>query len=47
MEGLAVRPLTLRLIEGHDVFLDVANDLLDPKVESSGQDNREPNGSHT
>ena len=40
MEGYAVRPLTLRSIEGHDVLLDVAHDLLNSIVESSGQHNR-------
>ena len=34
-------------IGSHDVFLDTAHDLLDSIVESSGQYNREPNGSHT
>ena len=29
------------------MVLDVAHDLLDSIVESSGQSNREPNGSHT
>ena len=47
MEGFAVKPLTLRLIGGHDVLLDNAYDLLDSMVESSGQHNRETNGSHT
>ena len=47
MEGFAVRPLTLQSIEGYNVLLDVAHDLLDSMVESSGQHNREPNGSHT
>ena len=47
MEGFAVRPLTLRSFGGHDVMLDNADDLLDSIVESSGQHNREPNGSHT
>ena len=47
MEGFAVRPLTLWLIGGHDVLLDIAYDLLDSIIESSGQHNREPNGSHT
>ena len=47
MEGLVVRPLTLRSIGGHDVLLDVANDLLDSIVESSSQHNWEPNRSHT
>ena len=47
MEGLAVRPLTLWLIGGHDVLLDTAHDLLDSLVESSGQHNQEPNGLHT
>ena len=40
MEGYAVRPLTLRSIEGHDVLLDAAHDLLNSIVESSGQYNR-------
>ena len=47
MEGFAIRPLTLWYIGGHDVLLDTAHDLLDSMVESSGQHNREPNGSHT
>ena len=47
MEGLAVKPLTLRSIGDHDVLLDTAHDLLDSIVESSGQYNKEPNGSHT
>ena len=47
MKGLAVIPLTLQSIGGHDVLLDAAHDLLDSMVESSGQHNREPNGSHT
>ena len=47
MEGLAVRPLTLQSIGGHDVLLDIAHDLLNSIVESSDQHNREPNGSHT
>ena len=47
MEGYAVKPLTLRSIRGHDVLLDAAHDFLDSIVESSGQYNQEPNGSHT
>ena len=47
MEGLEIRPLTLRSIEGHDLLLDTAHDLLDSIVESSGQHNHEPNESHT
>ena len=47
MEGFAVRPLTLRSIKGHDVFLDTAHDLPDSMVELSDQHNREPNESHT
>ena len=47
MEGHAVRSLTLWSIGGHDVLLDAAHDLLDSIVESSGQHNWEPNGSHT
>ena len=47
MEGYAVKPLTLRSIGGHDVLLDATHNLLDSIVESSGQQNREPNGSHT
>ena len=47
MEGLAVRPSTLRSIGGYDVLLDDAHDLLNSIAESSGQHNREPNGSHT
>ena len=47
MEGFAVRPLNLRSIGGHDVLLDTAHDLLNSIVESSGQHNQEPNGSHT
>ena len=46
MEGFVVRLLTLWSIGGHDVLLDT-HDLLDSMVESSGQHNREPNGSHT
>ena len=47
IEGLAVRPMTLRSIMGHYVLLDIAHNLLDSIVESSGQHNWEPNGSHT
>ena len=47
MKGLAIRPLTLRSIGGHDALLDAAHDLLDSIVELSDQHNREPNGSHT
>ena len=47
MEGFEVRPLTLRSIGGHDVFLDTTHDLLDSIVESSCQHNWEPIGSHT
>ena len=47
MEGFAVKQLTLRLIRGHDVFLDIAHDLLYSIVKLSGQHNHEPNGSHT
>ena len=47
MKGLAVRPLTLRSIRGHDVFLDASHYLPNSIVESSGQHNREHNGSHT
>ena len=47
MEGYEIRPLTLRSIGGHDVLLDAAHDLLESIVESSGQHNREPNGSYT
>ena len=47
MEGLAVKPLTFRLIGDHDVLLNAAHDLLDSIVESSDQHNQEPNGSHT
>ena len=47
MEGLVIRPLTLRSIGGHDALLDTAHDLLNSIVELSGQHNREPNGSHT
>ena len=47
MEGFAVKQLTLRLIRGHDVFLDTAHDLLYAIVKLSGQHNKEPNGSHT
>ena len=46
MEGLSVRPFTLRSIGGHNVLLDTAHDLLDSIFESSGQHDREPNGSH-
>ena len=42
-----VRPLTLWSIRGHDLLLDASHDLLDSIVKSSGQHNREPNGSHT
>ena len=44
---VSITPLTLWSIEGHDVLLDTAHDLLDSMVESSGRYNREPNGSHT
>ena len=47
MEGFTVRPLTLQSIRGHDVLLNTAHDLLDSIVESSDQNNREPNRSHT
>ena len=47
MEWFVVKPLTLLSIRGHDVLLDTAHKLLDSIVESSGQYNREPNGSHT
>ena len=47
MEGLVVRPQTLRLIGGHDVLLDTAYDFLNSIVESISQHNRECNGSHT
>ena len=47
MGGLVVRPMTRRSIGGHDVLIDTANDFLNSIVESSGQHNREPNGSHT
>ena len=47
MEGFAVILLTLWSIGGHDVLLDTAYDLLNSMVESSGQHNWEPNGSHT
>ena len=47
MEGHVVRLLTLQSIGGHEVLLDAAHDLFDIIVESSGQHNREPNGSHT
>ena len=40
MKGYAIGPLTLRSIGGHDVLLDVAHDLLDSIVESSGLHNR-------
>ena len=46
MNGLAIRPLTRRSIEGHDVLLDTAHDFLDSIVESSGQHNQGPSGSH-
>ena len=39
MEGLVVRPLTLRSIGGYDVLLDSTHDLLDSIIESSGQHN--------
>ena len=44
MKGLAVIPLTLQSIRGHDVLLDVVHDLFNSIVESSYQHNREPNG---
>ena len=47
MEGFAVRPLILWSIRVHDVLLDIAHDLLDSIVESSGYHNREPIRSHT
>ena len=47
MKGFAVRPPTLLSIGGHDVLLDSTHDLLNSIVESSGQHNWEPNGSHT
>ena len=47
MEWFVVRPLAFQLIGGHDILLDTAHDLLDSIVASSGQHNREPNGSHT
>ena len=47
MEELAVIPLTLRSIGGHDVLLDTAFDLIDSIIESSGQHNQELNKSHT
>ena len=47
MEGFAVRPVSLWSIGGYDVLLDTVHDLLDSMVESNGQHNREPNGSHT
>ena len=47
MEGFAIKPLTLQSIRGHDVLLDTAYYLLDSIVESSGQYNWKPNGSHT
>ena len=31
MEGFVVKPLTLRLIRGHDVLLDTAHDLIKVK----------------
>ena len=47
MEGLVVKPLTLQSIGGHDVLLAATHDLLNSVVKSSGQHNRELNGSHT
>ena len=47
MKGLEVRSLTFQPIGGHDVLIDAAHDLLNSIVESSGQHNRELNGSHT
>ena len=47
MEGLAVRPLTLQSIGGHDVLLDAAHNFLNSMVELNGQHNRELDGSHT
>ena len=46
MEGFLVRPLTLWSIRGYNVLLDVAHDLLDSIVESSGQHNQELNESY-
>ena len=31
MEKFAIKPLTFRLIEGHDMLLDTAHDLLESK----------------
>ena len=39
MEGLTVKPLTLRSIRGHDILLDATHDLLNSIVELSGQHN--------
>ena len=47
MKELAIKPLTLWSVGGHDVLLDRAHDLLDSIVESNDQYNSEPNGSHT
>ena len=47
MERLVVKPLTLRSIEGHNVLLDTAHNLLDSRVEPSGHHNQKPNRSHT
>ena len=47
MERFEVKPLTLRLIGGHDVLLDTSHDLLRSMVDLSGQHNQKPNGSHT
>ena len=47
MEELAVITLTLWSIGGHDVLLNATHDLLNSIVESSGQHNQKPNGSHT
>ena len=46
MEGILVRPMTLRSIRGHDVLLDTAHDFLDSSVKPSGQHNRKPNSTH-
>ena len=36
MEGFSIRSLTLQSIEGHEVLLDAAHDLLNSIVELSG-----------
>ena len=40
LEGYVVISLILRSIEVHDVLLDASHDLLNSRVESSGQHNQ-------